>query len=246
MKMRAASLMTALLLSSGMLAQGAFAAVHARPVMLAANAAAKQITGHIRGDETMDYLLHAQAGQMLAISMKGTNAASYFNLLKPGSDEALANGSMLGNKWSGALPEEGDYRVRVYLMRSAARRNEASTYTLSLALQASAAAPHDAKVAGTPYHATGHVPCSVGPDPKGSAQCPFGVIRQGGERAEVHLAQPGQALSADPIVLQFDGSRVAARNMKLRIFGRHHGDEWEINVNDFNFFTVPDAVINGG
>lgn len=32
---------------------------------------------------------------------------------------------------------------------------------------------------GTPYHATGMVPCSVGTDAPGSAQCSFGVIRSG-------------------------------------------------------------------
>jgi len=40
---------------------------------------------------------------------------------------------------------------------------------------------HDAKVAGTSYHATGNIPCSMGGGaPTGS--CPFGVTRRAAER----------------------------------------------------------------
>ena len=33
-------------------------------------------------------------------------------------------GSISGNQFEGRLPASGDYKVRVYLMRSAARRDE--------------------------------------------------------------------------------------------------------------------------
>ena len=35
----------------------------------------------------------------------------------------------------------------------------------------------DAKVKGTPYHATGMLPCSAGKEAPGAKQCEFGVIR---------------------------------------------------------------------
>lgn len=252
MKKITVSLMAAAMMTSALaMAAPAWAADNVgKTLSVMAGQAPKQIRGSIRGEGFADYIVHARAGQTLDVSMTSSSAANYFNLLRPGSDEALANGSLLGNKWSGALPADGDYRVRVYLMRSAARRNEAARFTLTLSLhdgaRPDAALRHDAKVAGTPYHATGRVPCSVGPDPKGSAQCSFGVIRKGSGRAEVHLASPGQELQGDGIVLEFDGSRVSSASAKQRVFGRHHGDEWEINVNDFYFFNLPDALINGG
>jgi len=50
-------------------------------------------------------------------------------------------------------------------------------------------AKHDAKVAGTDYHATANVPCSMGGGaPTGS--CPAGVKRQGGGTAEVTVTKP--------------------------------------------------------
>jgi hypothetical protein len=36
-----------------------------------------------------------------------------------------------GGDFKGILPTDGDYTIRVYLMRSAARRNESSIYTLT-------------------------------------------------------------------------------------------------------------------
>jgi hypothetical protein len=45
---------------------------------------------------------------------------------------AMFNGSTGQNQYEGTLPESGDYKVRVYLMRSAARRNEAAKYRLEM------------------------------------------------------------------------------------------------------------------
>jgi len=53
-------------------------------------------------------------------------------VLPPGSETALFVGSTSGNSWSSTRPADGDYTVRVYLMRSAARRNEKAKYTLSI------------------------------------------------------------------------------------------------------------------
>lgn len=60
-----------------------------------------------------------------------------------------------GPEWSGILPEDGEYKLRVYLMRSAARRNEIANFTLTVSLSNDSkqnlgeAAASDAKVAGT-------------------------------------------------------------------------------------------------
>jgi hypothetical protein len=78
----------------------------------------------------------------------------------------------------------------------------------------------DAKVAGTPYHATGEVACSVGPDSKGSAHCAFGVIRGARGNAEVHLADPGFDVSMHKdhlLVLRFAGNKVTSSDPKARV-----------------------------
>jgi hypothetical protein len=54
------------------------------------------------------------------VSMATDNGANYFNILAPGENQvAMFNGSIHGNQFEGILPESGDYKVRVYLMRSA-------------------------------------------------------------------------------------------------------------------------------
>jgi hypothetical protein len=188
----------------------------------------------------------------MSVTLKTSNNANYFNVLPPGSQAAIAIGSTVGHEWTGTLPADGDYTIRVYLMRSAARRNETARYSLSVGITsgpAGKAPPGDAKVAGTTYHATGRVPCSVGPDPKGSAQCSFGVIRGGAGQADVHLASPGfdVTLHKDQLrVLRFAGDKVTSANAKEKVTAVKRGDEWTIAVNDFYYYTIPEAVIVGG
>lgn len=91
------------------------------------------VEGSITGYEIVDYVLGAREGQHMNVSMATDNGASYFNILAPGeSDVAMFNGSMAENQYEGVLPESGDYRMRVYMMRSAARRNEVANYRLEM------------------------------------------------------------------------------------------------------------------
>lgn len=203
------------------------------------------IKGNIKGYEAVDYLLGAKSGQTMRVSLQTNSGANYFIVLPPESDAAIAMGEVLGNKWTGTLPADGDYRVRVYLMRSAARRNETANFTLTVGITGSA----DAKVAGTPYHATGTVPCSVGTDPKSSAQCSFGVIRSAPGQAEVYLASPGHdvKLHKDKLrVLKFDGDKVTSTDSKEKVTYEKQSDNWSIGVNDFHYYVIPEALINGG
>ena len=87
----------------------------------------------IKGYQTVDYVLGARKGQSMNVSMATDNGASYFNLLAPGENEvAMFTGSMSGNQFEGTLPANGDYKVRVYMMRSAARRDEVAKYRLEM------------------------------------------------------------------------------------------------------------------
>jgi hypothetical protein len=214
-------------------------------VAFKAGTSSATIKGSIKGDDTVDYVLGARRGQTMSVTLTTSNGSNYFNVLPPGSEEAIAIGSTVGTKWSGPLPADGDYRIRVYLMRNAARRNEQAAYTLSVGITGRP----DAKVAGTPYHATGKVPCSVGTDPKGSSQCSFGVIRLGPGRADVYLASPGfdVALHKDQLrVLKFHGNKVTSAKADEKVTFEKKGDEWSITVNGFQYYSIPDAVIVGG
>jgi hypothetical protein len=99
-------------------------------------------------------------------------------------------------------------------MRSAARRNETAHYTLTVGIPGSASAPtglgmppaSDAKVKGTPYHASGKVPCSMGDSAPGSSRCEFGVICGAPGNSEVPLTPPG----GFERVLTFAGGKVSA------------------------------------
>lgn len=90
------------------------------------------IKGQIKGRETVDYVLQARAGQTMTVSFKANNLSAYFNVLPPGSEEAIFIGQVAGERFEGKLPKDGEYRIRVYLMRAAGRRNESAHYTLAI------------------------------------------------------------------------------------------------------------------
>jgi len=90
------------------------------------------VKGTIKGDQTADYKLRASAGQTLTVDFKPNSRSAYFNVLPPGGEQALFVGATSGNRYVGTLPADGLYTIRVYLMRSAARRNEIARYTLDV------------------------------------------------------------------------------------------------------------------
>ena len=101
------------------------------------------IKGHIAGRDDVDYLLGAKAGQPMTDELHADNPQAYFNVLPPGSEEAIFVGSISGNRFEGTLPASGDDRVRVYLMRAAARRDEQTHFSLKVQIGAGhAEEPH--------------------------------------------------------------------------------------------------------
>jgi hypothetical protein len=91
------------------------------------------ITDRIEGNEIIDYVLRANAGQRMMVVLETDNTGNYFNVMEPGSSgEAMYNSSIDGNRFEAGLPVDGDYTVRVYLMRNAARRHESADYSLAV------------------------------------------------------------------------------------------------------------------
>jgi hypothetical protein len=107
--------------------------IPAEPVRFELGANSAVVENTITGREIVDYTLRARQGQFMEISMTTDNTANYFNVLTPGENAvAMFTGSTGGNRYEGLLPESGEYRVRVYLVRSAARRGESAGYRLEM------------------------------------------------------------------------------------------------------------------
>ena len=49
-----------------------------------------------------------------------------------------------------------------------------------------------------------------------------------------------------PRVLKFAGNSVTSSNPAEKIKAEKQGDNWSISINNFDFYTIPEAVITGG
>jgi uncharacterized protein YraI len=111
-------------------------------IVFAQGTSGTTINGRITGDNITDYLLRATAGQQMTVTFAPDNSFAYFNVLQGDDPTALHVGSRDGGAYSGTVPATGDYRIRVYLMRAAARRDEVANYRLSVTIgEAAAPAP---------------------------------------------------------------------------------------------------------
>ena len=93
----------------------------------------------IVGYDSVLYSVGAEAGQTMSVRMDASNLATYFNIFEPGrgpGEEALVVGQFTDplNVWTGTLDLSGEYTISVYMMRSAARRNEQSNYTMNISV----------------------------------------------------------------------------------------------------------------
>lgn len=100
-----------------------------------------ELEQQITGDEFNDYLVSAKAGDILNVTLTPSNLSNYFNILPLDSNEAVFIGSIEGHEAKYQLSTDGDYIVRVYLMRNAARRGETSDYKLTIIKHAGVAVP---------------------------------------------------------------------------------------------------------
>jgi|RhiMetdeSRZDD1v2_1073273.scaffolds.fasta_scaffold119516_3 hypothetical protein len=93
------------------------------------------VKGTLKGRETRDYVLGAKAGQTMSVKMMTKNTFLYFNVLPPQSEEALFVDEIQGeNSWSGKLPTDGAYTIRVYLVRAEARRGGKADFECTVSI----------------------------------------------------------------------------------------------------------------
>jgi hypothetical protein len=203
--------------------------------------------GTIQGRAFRDFAIRAGAGQTLAVELQAGSASAYFNVLPPGSnDVAMFIGSTSGGRFQGVAPIAGDYLVRVYLVRSAARRNEASTFTLTAHAAGTALVPlpaaEDAVIPGTRFHARATVPCAI-PYEADVHECEASVVRYGHDgTATVELRSPRGFVRR---ILFVKGTPTASDATELPTSTRR-GDTTTVRIGADEHYEVPDALLSGG
>jgi len=238
----------ALLVAMGGAAAAQVASIRKETVQFARGASEATIKATLQGDQTIDYHVRAAAGQTLAVTLQAANRSNYFNVLPPGSsDVAMFVGSTGGSTYKGMLPDDGDYVVRVYLMRNAARRNEKSDYILTVGVTGKALAPvaasKDALVPGTRFHASGTITCTP-PFAMAPGQCEASVVRRGTDgTATVEIRPKGQGT---PRRILFVAGKPAASDATEKMTATRQGDDTLISIGADERYTIPDALVVGG
>jgi len=220
--------------------------IESQRVTFAAGADSTLLKGQLKGDKTIDTKLRAGAGQTLTVDLKSSNPQTYFNVMAAGSDNALFIGSSSGNRFRGILPSDGDVRVRVYLMRPAARRNETSSYSLRLGIGGVPLAPvpasRDALIPGTPYHASAEVPCASGSSGK-AVSCKASVIRRANNSATVVVVIPG----GQKRQFLFVKGKAVASDQPETLSVQRRGDVSVLTLGEnLERYEIVDALVVGG
>jgi hypothetical protein len=217
-------------------------------VTFAKGASSMEIKGQLKGKEIVDYVLRASAGQTLAVTLNTSHGANYFNVLPPNSTDVAMFVGHIGGDFMGILPTDGDYTIRVYLMRSAARRNESSNYTLTVSVTGKPLMPvpasQDAVFPGTPYHARAPMTCVANPYAKTKPQkCEAFVIRRGFDgTATVEIQQDGKVKRR---LLFLKGKPVVSDSFESMTVTRQ-GDVTTVKFGSGEHYEIVDALIFGG
>jgi hypothetical protein len=243
---RAAALSAMVVALAGMAPAYAADAIRKENVRFAKGASEATIKGRLQGDQSVDYRVHAGAGQTLVVALKGSNAQNYFNVLPPGSADVAMFVGQDGGGYKGILPTDGDYTVRVYLMRPAARRNASSNYTLTVAVTGKPLAPlpaaKDALVPGTRFHSSSTLACTPPFETK-PQQCEAFVIRRGFDGTATVEVRGANGLKRQ--ILFVKGDPAASDTMDAMTFA-HDGATTVVKIAPDERYAIPDALVRGG
>lgn len=223
------------------------AGIRQEKVQFAKGASSAVIKGQLRGDAMVDYLVPAAAGQTLSVKLQKTNAQNYLNVMPPGSTGSAMFVGDSGENYSGVLPADGDYIVRVYLMRPAARRGESSNYTLTVGASGKALAPitasKDALIPGTSYHASAKIKC-VPAFETTPRECDAFVIRRGLDGTAT-IDIPGSAGKRSILFVKGKPTASNAQAMDA-LTNERKGDVTIVKLGTSERYEIPDALVTGG
>jgi len=239
------------LLALGCAAQPVFAAApdadrRVEAVQFAKDAKTAAITGTIKGHQYVDYTVRGGAGQTLAVALKPGNPQNYFNINPPGVETSMFIGSTSGNQAKRILPSDGEYTVRVYLMRAAARRNETSSYTLNVGVDGKAlpavSAAKDALIRGTQFHASANMVCARADNPQ-FKRCDGYVIRRGYDGTATLEVRWADGLRRSVLFSRMQP--VASDSVESMTYTRT-ADVTVVSIGKDERFEVPDVLLTGG
>lgn len=224
------------------------AEIRREEVKFAKGASQAEVKGSIKGDQTVDYAVRAGAGQTMTVAVTPTHGATYFNVLAPGAGDVAMHVGQDGKGYTGMLPIEGEYRVRVYLIRAAARRGESSNYLVTIRVTGKALAPlaasKDAMIPGTPFHASTTIAC-VPPYQSSSQKCEAFVIRRGRDTTgTVEVRVPG-AQSAPRRIL-FVGGKPKASDATEKMTYTRKGELMVVRIGTSESYEIPEILLAGG
>lgn len=217
------------------------------PVAFASGKSSTTVHGSIKGYESIDYQIQGSAGQKLSVSMSSNHLSNGFNVYAPDSDgTAMFVDGGNGHNYSGILPNDGVYVVRIYLVRSAARRNETAKFGLSIKVDGKVLSPipsnKDAVVQGTPYHATAPIECK--PPYKSATQCDAMVIRRSHDGTATVVIKK-ETMTRQ--ILFVKGSPVASDTfVPMSIQKDSTRDTIKVLFDKDESYTIPQALVFGG
>lgn len=215
-------------------------------VQFAKDAKTATVTGTIKGHQYVDYTVRGGAGQTLTVALKPGNPQNYFNINPPATETSMFIGSTSGNQAKRILPNDGEYSVRVYLMRAAARRDETSSYTLTVGLDGRAlpavSAAKDALIRGTPFHASGNMACTRADNPQ-LKRCDGYVIRRGYDGTATLEVRWPDGLKRSVLFTRMQP--VASDSVEPMTYTRTP-DVTAVSIGKGERIEVPDALLTGG
>jgi hypothetical protein len=209
------------------------------------------IAGSIEGQESVDYLLGARAGQTLEVSMDSDNSSAYFNVIPPDAENVAVYSGTTGpglNHYQGELDLDGEWKIRVYLYRAAARRGETADYRLDIDItgEPDSSVAREANDFGPrEWDARGDLVCARRGQPQQTTSCPFKVTRYEMENgATVFVVPPGT--DAEPgserILYFLEDEWSTPTHGEVSVTDRQ--DTWTVTVGD-ELYEIPEAVIFG-
>ncbi|MBK1631331.1 hypothetical protein CKO31_11390 [Thiohalocapsa halophila] len=221
-------------------------------VHFAPGATGAVIAGSIQGRGSIDYLLGARAGQTLSVTMDSDNTAAYFNVIPPDAENVAVYAGHTGpelNRYVGTLDLDGDWKLRVYLYRAAARRGETADYRLQVEV-AGEPDPGTAREANDfgprEWDARGDLGCARGGRPMQAAACPFKVVRyRMDEGATVFVIRPGADVAPGAARTLYLHNGEWSTPASDAVSASQHGDLWTVTVGE-EVYEIPAAVISGG
>jgi hypothetical protein len=92
--------------------------------------------GSVRGAKFIDYVMVAKGRQTLRVVLtKRSGVPTYFNVLRSGSDVAIADDARDSQSWKGVLPEDGKYVVRVFVAKADRLANRTGAFKVGFSIE---------------------------------------------------------------------------------------------------------------